>query len=114
MRVIKCGLGSVVRNQASKDFFQDVVARVHDAKIAAHLLCKAWILERFERGEALPAGQGALVSLFQNAVWAINGSTDNPQRALLRTLADTIFPSGFTVDLGPMKNWPTQAATRYA
>ena len=113
MRVIKCGLNAVARCEMSKAFFQDTVRRVHDAKIAAHLLCKEWILERFENGEPLPSGQGALVSLFENAVWAITGSTSNTQRAGLRTLCDTIFPAGFVVNMGPMKNWPTQAATRY-
>ena len=113
MRVIKCGLNTVVCCDSSKAFFKDIVSRVHDAKIAAHLLCKAWILERFKNGDPLPPGQGALVSLFENAVWAITGSTSNPQRASLRTLCDTIFPTGFVVNLGPIKNWPTQAATRY-
>jgi len=113
MRVIKCGLNSVVRCETSKAFFKDVVSRMHDAKIAAHLLCKAWILQRFSNREPLPTGQGALVSLFENAVWAITGSTSNAQRAGLRTLCDTIFPVGFVVNLGTTKNWPTQAATRY-
>ena len=113
MRVIKCGLNNVARGESSKAFFKDVVSRFHDVKIAAHLLCKAWILERFENGDPLPAGQGALVSLFENAVWAISGSTSNPQRASLRILCNNIFPAGFVVNLGPIKNWPTQAATRY-
>jgi hypothetical protein len=92
MRIIKCGLNTAVRNDASKQFFKDLVGSVHDVKTAAHLLCKAWMLEKFQNNEPLPGGHGALASLFQNAIWTMTGSTSNPQRARLRALADTLFP----------------------
>jgi hypothetical protein len=114
MRIIKCGLNTVVRNEASKQFFKDLVGSVHDVKTAAHLLCKAWILERFRNNEPLPGGHGALASLFENAICAMTGSTSNPQRTRLRALANTLFPPGFQIlPLKGMKNWPAQAAARY-
>ena len=91
MRIIKCGLNTAVRNDASKRFFMDLVGHVHDVKTAAYLLCKAWILERFNNNEPLPGGHGALASLSQNAILSITGSTSNPQRARLRALADTRY-----------------------
>jgi hypothetical protein len=111
MRIIKCGLNTAVRNDASKQFFKDLVGSVHDVKTAAHLLCKAWILERFRNNEPLPGGHGALASLFENAICAMTGSTSNPQRTRLRALANTLFPPGFQIlPLKGMKNWPAQAA----
>ena len=53
MRVIKCGLNGVARSEASKAFFREVVRRAHDAKTAAHLLCKAWILRRHQDGTTI-------------------------------------------------------------
>ena len=38
MRVIKCGLRSVTRGDASLTLFEGVVRRLHEAKVAAHLL----------------------------------------------------------------------------
>lgn len=114
MRIIKCGLNTAVRNDASKQFFKDLVGSVHDVKTAAHLLCKAWMLEKFQNNEPLPGGHGALASLFQNAIWTMTGSTSNPQRVRLRALADTLFPPGFQMPLlNGMTNWPAQAAARY-
>ena len=109
MRIIKCGLREVALNDASMAFFNQTVHRVHEVKIAAHLLCKAWMLERFHRQEALPAGPGAVISLFQDAVCAIRG-----QDSQLQALCRTTFPPGFVLDVSCLKNWPVQAGTRYA
>jgi hypothetical protein len=56
MRIIKCGLNTAVHNDTSKQFFKDLVGFVHDVKTAAHLLCKAWLLEKFQNNEPLPGG----------------------------------------------------------
>ena len=114
MRVIKCGLNSVARGDASKAFFRDVVRRAHDAKTAAHLLCKAWILERHQNGLSLPEGKGALVSLFADAVLAVGGNAGNTRRPRLVALRDAIFPVGFEVDCVGFFNWPVQMGKAYA
>jgi len=114
MRVIKCGLNSVARGDASKAFFRDVVRRAHDAKTAAHLLCKAWILERHQNGRSLPEGKGALVSLFADAVYAVGGNASSTRRARLVALRDAIFPVGFEVDCQRFFNWHVQMGKAYA
>ena len=88
MRIIKCGLNEVVSSPESFAFFNGVVQRIHEIKVSAHLLCKAWVLERFERHESLPAGQGALGSLFQDAVRAVGGDAQNARlQALCRDIS---------------------------
>ena len=114
MRVIKCGLNGVVRSEASKAFFRDVVRRAHDAKTAAHLLCKAWILQRHQNSRALPRGKGELVSLFQDAVLAIGGAVSSTRRERLVALRDAIFPVGFQVSGQGFHNLPLYMANAYA
>ena len=116
MRVIKCGLRSIARGEPSLTFFEGVVRRLHEAKVAAHLLCKAWLLEAFDRGEALPRGQGAIESLFIDAVRVVGGMRKTTLQQRLGALHEGLFPTGFhdAVDITGTKNWPTYAATRYA
>ena len=112
MRIIKCGLREVALNDArSVAFFNRTARRAHEIKTSAHLLCKAWILERFRMHETLPGGQGAVISLFQDAVRAIGGVAHD---ARLQELCRTTFPPGFVLDVSCLKNWPVQAGTRYA
>jgi hypothetical protein len=115
MRLIKLGLPSVAKGAASVDFFEGVVQRLHVAKTMAYLLCKAWMLEAFERGEALPAGQGALESLFHDAVRVVAGARNTVLQKRLGELHETLFPADVRkVDITGAMNWPTYAATRYA
>ena len=113
MRIIKCGLSSVASGDASIAFFAAVAQRLHETKVAAHLLCKAWLLETFDRGDALPAGQGALESLFQDAVRVIGGVRKTHLQRGLGALHEALFPAGFrdVVDITGAKNWPGYAAT---
>ena len=116
MRIIKCGLREVALNDASVAFFNRTARRAHEIKTSAHLLCKAWILERFRMHETLPGGQGAvIISLFQDAVRAIGGVAQEDAR--LQELCRTTFPPGFALDVSCLKNWPVVQAgggTRYA
>ena len=114
MRVIKCGLRGIVRDDASLAFFERTVQELHRAKTAAHLLVKLWVLERFDRGQPLPRGEGAMVSLFRDAVLAVGADSEAARVQQLRALYQAAFPSDdLAIVLGPVRNWPQQAAVRY-
>jgi len=114
MRVIKCGLKGVVRDAESLALFEGAVQRLHRARTAAHLLCKLWLLERFRAAEPLPQGQGAVVSLFKDALMAIGSDTDDPRVHRLRALYQEAFPSdALSIRLGAAHNWPQNVANAY-
>ena len=114
MRVIKCGLKGVVRDAESLALFEGAVQRLHRARTAAHLLCKLWVLERFRAAEPLPQGQGAVVSLFKDALMAIGGETEQPRVHRLRALYQEAFPfDELSIRLGAAHNWPQNVANAY-
>lgn len=116
MRIVKCGLRPLLRNDACLAFFEGVVQRTHEAKTAAHLLCKLFLLKTFARKEPLPQGKGALVSLFKECIKAVGGSVkgNSIRQQRLRVLIERVFPPQFKVDIKGLLNWPEQASTRYA